>query len=56
MTIAEKVSAPETARFFTDRAQAADVDAYRRVLDKVKDAPPLLGDEANNARDKSNTP
>jgi hypothetical protein len=46
MAIAEKVSALKTAQFFKERAQQApDIETYRQILSKVKDAPPLPGDE-----------
>lgn len=43
--IAEKVSALETEKFIRLRAARADEEAYRKVLDKVSDQPPMEGDE-----------
>jgi len=36
---AEKISAIETEELLTQRASQASVDAYRKVLEKVKDEP-----------------
>lgn len=43
--VAEKISALDTADYLTRRGDDADVDAYRRVLGQVSDAPPVVGDE-----------
>jgi hypothetical protein len=43
--VAEKVSALDTADYLARRGQDADLDAYRRVLERVPDATPVVGDE-----------
>ncbi len=43
--IAEKVSAMETAKFFAQRGEGADVAAYLAILEQAPDAPPGSGDE-----------
>jgi len=50
MAIAEKVSALKTAAYFEERAGRADVARAREILKKVRDAPPLPGDEREPAR------
>ncbi|MDH3230201.1 MAG: toxin-antitoxin system HicB family antitoxin [Alphaproteobacteria bacterium] len=43
--IAEKLSAIDTEEFIMERAVRADADAYRKVLQKIRDIPPQKGDE-----------
>ncbi len=43
--IAEKLSALDTEEFIRTRAARANEAAYRKVLDKVPDNPPVEGDE-----------
>jgi len=45
MAIAEKVSALKTAEFFRERAGRADPVRAESILRKVKDSPPVAGDE-----------
>jgi hypothetical protein len=45
LAIAEKLSALETEQMLRERAQRADMDSYREVLDLVPDVPPVAGDE-----------
>ena len=43
--VAEKISALETARFFTDRRKRADFKAFDRILKRPGGKPPRPGDE-----------
>lgn len=43
--IAEKISAMETAKFFAQRGENADVDAYLAILGLAPDMAPVAGDE-----------
>ena len=43
--VAEKVSALETARFFTDRKARADFKAFDRIMNRRGGKPPREGDE-----------
>lgn len=45
LAVAEKVSALETASFFSQRAERGDLDKLSAILDKVPDVPPQPGDE-----------
>jgi hypothetical protein len=45
MAVAEKISALETAQFFTERAKGADLDAFRAILFRQGGEPPRSGDE-----------
>lgn len=45
MAVAEKVSALETARFFVERSQGADLEAFRTLLLRSGGQPPAQGDE-----------
>jgi hypothetical protein len=45
LAVAEKLSAMETARFFTERTERADMDAFRRLLQREGGEPPRTGDE-----------
>ncbi|HXK56084.1 MAG: toxin-antitoxin system HicB family antitoxin [Gammaproteobacteria bacterium] len=45
MAVAEKISALETAQFFTERAKGADLDAFRAILFRRDGEPPRSGDE-----------
>lgn len=44
--VAEKVSALQTARFFTDRKARADFKAFDRIMNRRGGKPPRDGDEA----------
>jgi hypothetical protein len=44
--VAEKVSALQTARFFTDRKARADFKAFDRIMNRKGGKPPRDGDEA----------
>ncbi len=48
--VAEKISAIMTEEYLSKRADRADPEAFRRVLAKVPDRPPLPGDERQNRR------
>ena len=43
--VAEKLSAMNTAAFFAERAERADMDAFRRILTRRGGEPPRPGDE-----------
>ena len=43
--VAEKVSALETARFFTDRKARADFKAFDKIMSRRGGKPPREGDE-----------
>lgn len=43
--VAEKVSALETARYFSDRQARADFEAFDRILRRSGGEPPRDGDE-----------
>ena len=43
--IAEKISAIKTYDYLAARAELADIEAYKKSLDKVKDQKPLLADD-----------
>jgi hypothetical protein len=43
--VAEKVSALETARFFTDRKARADFKAFDKIMRRRDGSPPREGDE-----------
>ena len=43
--VAEKVSALETARYFSDRQARADFDAFDKILRRKGGKPPRAGDE-----------
>jgi hypothetical protein len=43
--VAEKVSALETARFFSDRKARADFKAFDKIMSRRGGKPPLDGDE-----------
>ncbi|MBX3050928.1 MAG: toxin-antitoxin system HicB family antitoxin [Caldilineaceae bacterium] len=45
LAVAEKLAVMETARFFSERAGRADMDAFRRILNREGGEPPRLGDE-----------
>ena len=45
IAVAEKISALETAEFFERRAANADMDAFRRFLNREGGEPPGKGDE-----------
>ena len=44
--VAEKVSALQTARFFTDRKARADFKAFDKIMNRRGGKPPREGDEA----------
>ena len=43
--VSEKVSAIATEEYLVQRANRADREAFRTILDNVPDRPPLPGDE-----------
>ena len=43
--VAEKVSAPQTARFFEDRKARADFKAFDKIMKRRGGKPPREGDE-----------
>lgn len=43
--VAEKVSALRTARYFVERRERADFDAFDRLMDRAGGEPPRPGDE-----------
>lgn len=43
--VAEKVSALKTARYFADRRNRADFEAFDRILNRSGGEPPREGDE-----------
>lgn len=45
VAVAEKVSAWNTAAFFSERAARGSVSSMQRILDRVPAAVPLKGDE-----------
>ena len=45
MAVAEKVSALETARFFTDRKARANYRAFDKIMRRRSGKPPRAGDE-----------
>lgn len=45
LAVAEKLAVMETARFFGERAGRADMDAFRRTLNREGGEPPRPGDE-----------
>lgn len=45
LAVAEKVSALETASYFSERAARGNLDDLRAILDNVPDSPPQPGDE-----------
>lgn len=45
VAIAEKVAALKTEQFFQERGSRANVARYREILEKVRDVPPVAGDE-----------
>ena len=44
--VAEKIAALETAEFFAERRQRADLAAFRKLMRRQGGEPPQLGDEA----------
>ena len=45
IAVAEKISALETERFFAERANRADREAFRTILFRPGGEPPRIGDE-----------
>ena len=45
IAVAEKISALETERFFSERAKQADMEAFRAILFRPGGEPPRKGDE-----------
>lgn len=43
--LAEKISALDTVSYLEERAERGSVEAFREILRKVPDAPPVPGDE-----------
>jgi len=44
-SVTEKISAIMTEEYLTQRAERADREAFRAILDNVPNRPPLPGDE-----------
>jgi hypothetical protein len=49
VAVAEKVAALQTAIYFEERAARADLDTFRRILNREGGEPPRPGDELDNA-------
>ena len=45
IAVAEKISALETEKFFAERAENADMEAFRAVIFRPGGEPPRTGDE-----------
>lgn len=45
IAVAEKISALETERFFSERAKQADMEIFREILFRPGGEPPRSGDE-----------
>ena len=45
IAVAEKISALETERFFTERGKKADLPAFKTILTRKGGEPPRVGDE-----------
>lgn len=45
IAVAEKLAAMKTARFFTERQQRADMDAFKSILTRQGGQDPCEGDE-----------
>ena len=45
IAVAEKISALETERFFSERAKQADMEEFRAILFRPGGEPPRTGDE-----------
>ena len=49
LAVAEKLAALETARFFVERSERADMEQFRRTLHREGGEPPREGDELPEA-------
>jgi len=47
IAVAEKISALETEKFFTERAKNANLDAFRTIVFRPGGEPPRADDELN---------
>ncbi len=45
IAVAEKISALETEEFFANRTNAADMNAFKAILNRDGGEPPRVGDE-----------
>ncbi len=45
--VAEKLSAMNTATFFAERKNRADLDAFRHIMQREGGEPPKVGDEVS---------
>ena len=45
VAVAEKVSALDTATFFSERAARGSTERLKNILSRVPNAPPVAGDE-----------
>ena len=54
--VAEKLSALETAEFFEDRAQRADLPTFDRIMNRAGGEPPLAGDELPKGYERRGAP
>ncbi len=48
VAVAEKLAALRTERFFQERAERADLDAFKRLLDRARTEPPRSGDQVSD--------
>lgn len=49
LAVAEKLTALETARFFAERNERADMEGFRQILNREGGEPPRDGDELPDA-------
>jgi hypothetical protein len=49
VAVAEKVAALQTASYFQERAARADLETFRRILNREGGEPPRPGDELDDA-------
>ena len=54
--VAEKLSALETAEFFEERAQRADVATFERIMSRAGGEPPRAGDDLPKGYERSGAP
>ncbi|MFZ5571692.1 MAG: toxin-antitoxin system HicB family antitoxin [Thermodesulfobacteriota bacterium] len=48
IAVAEKISALETGKYVIERAKQADLDAFRKLLQRTGGEPPRAGDELDS--------
>ena len=54
--VAEKTATVASEKFFAERAGKGNATAFARVLSKVKNRPPVLGDELPRSRSATRRP